>query len=84
VLQSSYVSGLTLVVGANPPAALVAATDGTADPSADSGSGSSAGSSTDTGSTSPTPAASISAETRSGDENICSDLPDTVKYGGHP
>ena len=84
VLQSSYVSGLTLVVGANPPAALVAATDGTSSTGAGSDSGSGSTSDSDTGTTSPTPAASISAETRSGDENICSDLPDTVKYGGRP
>ncbi len=32
----------------------------------------------------PAPNSSISAESRSGDENICSDLPSTVSYGGKP
>jgi hypothetical protein len=31
-----------------------------------------------------TPTPSISAESRSGDENICSNLPTPVKYGGAP
>ena len=32
----------------------------------------------------PTPAPSISAESRTGDQSICSDLPTPVSYGGHP
>ena len=46
------------------------------DPSGNSSSGS--------GATATTPAPTISAESRSGDENICSDLPDAVAYGGRP
>ena len=73
--QSDYVSDLTLVVGQNRPAGLVAAPNGvdTADP--DAGTDSQAGAD---------PSATISAESRDGDENICSDLPSTVKFGGHP
>ena len=70
IQQSKYVSGLTLVVGQNRPAGLVAAPGG-------SGTGTDARSTVD-------PSASISAESRTGDENICSDLPDTVRFGGRP
>ena len=72
--ESEYVSNLTLVLGANPPAGLVAPPGGVS--AADAGSagpGSTAG-----------PPATISAESRDGDENICSDLPNTVSFGGHP
>jgi hypothetical protein len=69
---SPYATSLTLVVGQNRPAALVAPPAGTL-------------TSDDPDATSPAdPSASISAESRTGDENICSDLPDTVKFGGHP
>ena len=68
--QSRYTTNLTLVIGQNRPAGLVAAPGG-----GTTGS--------DTQSTAD-PSASISAESRTGDENICSDLPDTVKFGGHP
>ena len=66
--QSSSVSELTLVVGANAPTAIVAS------PSA--GSGGSAA-------TSASPTATISVEARTGDENICSNLP-SGQYGGSP
>ncbi|HET9170349.1 MAG TPA: LCP family protein [Actinospica sp.] len=69
--QSRYAQNLTLVVGQSRPAGLVAPPAGSPDSGADSQS------TTD-------PAASISAESRTGDENICDDLPDTVKFGGHP
>jgi len=72
--ESDYVSNLTLIVGANPPAGLVAPPAGASasstdpnDPNASVG-----------------PSATISAETRDGDENICSDLPNTVSFGGRP
>ena len=68
--QSSSVSELTLVVGANAPTAIVAS------PSAGSGSGGSAA-------TSASPTATISVEARTGDENICSNLP-SGQYGGSP
>jgi LCP family protein required for cell wall assembly len=71
--QSRSVSDLTLVVGQSRPAALVAAAPG-------GGTGRSV---TDVRPAAD-PSASISAESRTGDENICSDLPDTVKFGGHP
>jgi LCP family protein required for cell wall assembly len=71
--QSRYVSDLTLVVGQNRPAGLVAPPGGT-----------NAGSTGADPQSAADPAASISAESRTGDENICSDLPDTVKFGGHP
>ena len=73
--QSGYVSGLTLVVGQSRPAGLVAAPGGSG--GSGDGTGADAQSPAD-------PSASISAESRTGDENICSDLPDTVKFGGHP
>jgi LCP family protein required for cell wall assembly len=69
--QSRYATNLTLVIGQNRPAGLVAAPGGSA--GSDANAQSTAG-----------PSASISAESRTGDENICSDLPDTVKFGGHP
>jgi len=75
--QSEYVSNLTLVIGENPPKGLVAA------PGGGSGSGSGGASAANPDSTA-SPSASISAESRDGDENICSDLPSTVKFGGHP
>jgi LCP family protein required for cell wall assembly len=75
--ESDDISSLTLVVGENPPAGLVAPPAGT--------------NPTDTGSTGETdpdssagPPATISAESRDGDENICSDLPSTVRFGGRP
>ena len=68
--QSSSVSELTLVIGANAPTAIVAT------PSSSSGSGDSAG-------TSASPSATISVEARTGDENICSNLP-SGQYGGSP
>ena len=70
VKESSNVSELTLVIGANAPSAIVAS----ASPSSDSGSSASA---------SASPSASISVEARSGDENICSNLP-AGQYGGSP
>lgn len=74
--QSDTVRTLTLVIGVDPPTALVAAPDGgTGAPSPDGSS--------DAGSA-PAPDASISAESRSGDQSICSDLPGTVSFGGHP
>lgn len=73
VLQSSNVSELTLVVGAGAPPALIRPTGDAQQAQAQTGA---------TASGAPTP--SISAESRTGDENICSDLPATVKYGGRP
>ena len=72
--QSDYVSDLTLIVGENPPAGLVAPPAGAS--ASDAGSAD-PGSSAD-------PSATISAESRDGDENICSDLPNTVSFGGRP
>jgi len=72
VKESSNVSAVTLVIGANAPSAIVAS----ASPSSDSGSSASS-------SASASPSASISAEARSGDEDICSNLP-SGQYGGAP
>ncbi|MEZ0092960.1 LCP family protein [Streptacidiphilus sp. EB129] len=66
--QNSSVSALTLVLGDNAPAGLRT-------PPGTTGAAGSAG---------PTPTPSISAETRTGDQNICSSLPTPVDYGGHP
>ena len=84
--QSSYVSSLTLVIGSDPPAGLVAppagstaAANSPTDSSADSPSSADPEASAGAG-----PSASISAESRNGDENICSNLPSTVTFGGHP
>jgi LCP family protein required for cell wall assembly len=74
VRESSSVSEVTLVIGANAPSAIVASPSA----SADSDSGSSASTST-----SPSPTPSISVEARSGNENICSNLP-AGQYGGSP
>jgi len=70
--QSSNVSELTLVIGANAPSTIVAAHSSSSDGSSASASASA--------SASP----SISAESRNGDANICSDLPGVVSYGGSP
>jgi hypothetical protein len=70
--ESSSVSELTLVIGANAPHAIVAA----ASTSSGSGSGTSA-------STAASPSPTISVEARTGDENICSNLP-SGQYGGSP
>jgi LCP family protein required for cell wall assembly len=76
VKESTKVSRLTLVIGTNAPNAIVASA------SSNSSSGSSSGAST---SASPSPSASISVEARSGDEDICSNLPGNGgKYGGSP
>ncbi|WP_051451081.1 LCP family protein [Actinospica robiniae] len=75
-VQSDSVRTLTLVIGVDPPTSLVA------EPGASAGTPTPDGSSA--GSAAPAPDASISAESRSGDENICSDLPGTVGYGGRP
>jgi LCP family protein required for cell wall assembly len=77
VKESSNVSSVTLVIGTNAPHAVVAATTSTS-----SNSGSSSGSGT-TATTAASPTTTISAEARTGDENICSDLP-SGQYGGHP
>jgi hypothetical protein len=77
--QSTDVNGLTLVIGTNAPSAIVAApTD-----SGGSGSGSGSGSGA-SGAASTSPTATISAQSRNGDENICSNLPGVVDYGGAP
>jgi LCP family protein required for cell wall assembly len=93
-LQSPNVDGLTLVVGPNAPSALISEPGAGADnttgtspgssPGSSPNSSSSDGSSSAGGATATTAAPSISAESRSGDEDICSDLPDTVAYGGRP
>jgi len=78
VQESSNVSQVTLILGTNAPNAIVAAPSAGAD--SDSGSGTSA-----SASASASPSASISVEARSGDENICSNLPgDGGAYGGAP
>ncbi|HET9171526.1 MAG TPA: LCP family protein [Actinospica sp.] len=76
VKQSANVSSVTLVIGTNAPHAVVAAS------TAGSGSGSSSGSG-GTASAAASSTATISAEARTGDEDICSDLP-SGQYGGHP
>jgi hypothetical protein len=79
-LQSPNVSSLTLIVGPGAPAALTgppAADDGTTDGTAPGAAGAAAAPGTE-------PSPTISAESRDGDQNICSDLPATVKYGGRP
>jgi LCP family protein required for cell wall assembly len=81
-LQSPNVTGLTLVVGPDAPTALVGPpADGGAAGSSDASSQAPSG---DAGAAGSAPAPTISAESRAGDENICSDLPDTVSYGGRP
>ena len=71
VEQSSNVSQLTLVIGANVPSALVAT------PAATSGSGGSSAAA------SSAPSPTISVEARTGNEDICSNLPGG-QYGGKP
>jgi LCP family protein required for cell wall assembly len=85
VKESSNVSELTLVIGTNAPSAIVASASSDSNANSGSGSGSGSGSASSGGSTSPTPSTSISVEARSGDENICSNLPgDGGQYGGSP
>jgi LCP family protein required for cell wall assembly len=74
VRESSNVSQVTLVIGTNAPDAIVAS------PSASGGSGSGGSASA---SASAAPTATINVEARSGDENICSNLP-AGQYGGSP
>jgi LCP family protein required for cell wall assembly len=89
-LAGTEVSEMTLVIGPYAPSTLIAApgteTGGPAPtasaPSPDAAG--QAGAGAETGSAPSSPDASISAESRDGDENICSDLPATVKYGGRP
>jgi LCP family protein required for cell wall assembly len=76
VKESSNVSEVTLVIGANAPSAIVSAPDSGSDGSDGSGSTASAG-------TAASPSATISVEARNGDENICSSLP-AGQYGGSP
>ena len=68
VKESSNVSGVTLVIGTNAPSAIVASASASASSST---------------SASAAPTATISVEARSGDENICSNLP-AGQYGGSP
>ena len=80
VKESSNVSQVTLVLGTNAPNAIVASPSASADSGSGSGSGTAA-----SASASASPSASISVEARSGDENICSNLPgDGGQYGGSP
>ncbi|MBR7837485.1 LCP family protein [Actinospica durhamensis] len=90
-VQSASVHALTLVIGLNPPTSLVTQPVGGAGPgspadtaSADGLPAAAAASPDASGAATPVPNASISAESRSGDENICSDLPSTVSFGGKP
>jgi LCP family protein required for cell wall assembly len=76
--ESDDISSLTLVIGENPPAGLVAPPAG-ANTAADAGSAGETDPDSSAG-----PPATISAESRDGDENICSDLPSTVRFGGRP
>jgi hypothetical protein len=57
------------VLGQNAPANLTAAPAST---------------STSSASAAAAATATISAQSRTGDQNICSNLPTPVKYGGHP
>jgi hypothetical protein len=89
--QSTNVSSLTLVVGPSAPAALIRPPAGTATPGATptqdpnpSATTGGAPTATEPDPGSPGSISSITAESRDGDENICSDLPATVKYGGRP
>lgn len=75
VQLSSSVSGLTLVIGANAPTAIVSSPS----PAPSVGPASAAAS----GSAGPAPTPTISVEARTGDEDICSDLP-AGQYGGSP
>ena len=80
VKESSNVSQVTLILGTNAPNAIVASPSASADSDSGSGSGTSA-----SASASASPSASLSVEARSGDENICSNLPgDNGAYGGSP
>ena len=73
--QNANVSGLTLVIGTNVPSAVVAS----------QAPGQATGGGSGTASASATPAPTLTGvQTRSGDENICSNLPGVVSYGGHP
>jgi hypothetical protein len=74
-LQTDSVTSMTLVVGPSAPPTLTAPPKGTT---------ASATATTTAPSSSSTTSSDISAESRNGDENICSDLPATVKYGGRP
>ena len=78
VKASSNVSALTLVLGTNAPSAIVDAPSAPASLSNQSPAG------TATASASASPSATISAQTRNGDENLCSNLPGVVSYGGSP
>jgi hypothetical protein len=81
IKQSTDVSTLTLVIGDNVPSAIVADHSGSS--SADSGSGSGTGSSASAGA-SASPSPTLSVQTRNGDEDLCSNLPGVVSYGGSP
>lgn len=88
-LQSPNVSSLTLLVGPSAPAALIrppATASADATGSTDSADSASPGTtpSPDAAASGAAPTPAISAESRDGDQNICSDLPATVKYGGRP
>ncbi|HEX4790150.1 MAG TPA: LCP family protein [Actinospica sp.] len=83
-LQTTTVGNLTLVVGPSAPPALIAPPSGVTS-GTDGGAGGNTGSSKAPAAASAAPSSStISTESRNGDENICSDLPATVKYGGRP
>jgi LCP family protein required for cell wall assembly len=68
VSENSNVSSVTLVIGTNAPQSVVASASTTESATA---------------SVSASPTGTISAEARTGDENICSNLP-SGQYGGHP
>jgi LCP family protein required for cell wall assembly len=88
-LQSSNVTGLTLVIGTNAPSAILAAPS---DADAAAAAGPAAASTTaaadagSAGTTAPaaTPSGTGGTESRTGNENLCSDLPGVVDYGGSP
>jgi LCP family protein required for cell wall assembly len=93
--QSDAVRSLTLVLGQNAPANLTANTTavpsgaaGTNGGNGTVGSGSdgsdNGGDATGENGVDPMPSATISAESRDGDQDICSALPTPVAYGGRP
>jgi LCP family protein required for cell wall assembly len=88
VQQSTSVSTLTLVVGPNDPANLTATPGATGrNPAAQDSAAENSAAQDSTGapsSSSASPTASISMESRTGNENICSNLPTPNSFGGSP
>jgi LCP family protein required for cell wall assembly len=83
-LESADVNSLTLVIGPSAPTELIQAPAATSPPESSAAPSAPSSAGAAAAAAAPGPAPTISAETRDGDENICSDLPATVKYGGRP